>query len=105
MAENSIKYLLVFVCLLPACTPWYVTAIHTGADIALYEGTGKTSTELIVGAATKKDCRWTRSLGPLPLCMTPNERLGYLLSMNCHTYKWDVLGLPSCAHHAKPKIF
>ena len=105
MAGSSIKSLLVFVCLLPACAPWYVTAIHTGADVALYEGTGKTSTELIVGAATKKDCRWTRSLGPLPLCMTKKERIEYLISMNCHTYRWDVLGLPSCASLTRPKIF
>ena len=102
------KPLLIFACLLSACTPWYVTAIHTGADVALYQGTGKTSTELIVGAATKKDCQWSRFLkdkDPAKLCLTKDERISELLFLKCDTYKWDVLGLPYCARTHEAQNF
>ena len=83
---------------LSGCTivPWYISAAHTAGDVVLSSQTGKSSTEHLVSKITKKDCQWARTLYLEKACMTRDEEIEYMLSMNCELYVWNWLGLPEC---------
>ena len=73
-----------------------LTVAHTILDIKLVEETSKTSVEHLVSVVTEKDCRWARIIDLVPVCMTKEEKIDYILSKNCETITWNWLGLPSC---------
>jgi len=73
-----------------------ISILHTGVDVILHERTGKTSGEHILSDMTEKDCKFIRFIDTNKICMTNTEYEEYLLSLNCDTYTWDVIGRVKC---------
>ena len=73
-----------------------VTTAHTIIDVNLQEETGKTSTEHLASEVTEKDCKWARIIDKVPVCMSREEQIDYILSKNCETITWNWLGIPRC---------
>ena len=67
----------------------------------LTKETGKSSYEHVASTITGKDCKFTRILKDKKICMSEKEYKDYLLSLNCDTYKWDILGNVSCEKKGK----
>jgi len=105
---QQVKLLNVFVIILltmlvASCgiIPMPISIVHTGIDVILHEKTGKTSGEHILSDITQKDCKFVRVLDTQKICMTDKEYEEYLLSLNCDTYTWDVIGRVSCDKNKK----
>ena len=78
--------------------PTWVSIAHTGVDFLSYKSTGKTTGEHALSGVTKKDCRFTRILRNKKVCMTPEEEVDHIVSLNCEGWiKWDFLGVPYCS--------
>jgi|DEB0MinimDraft_12_1074336.scaffolds.fasta_scaffold69619_2 hypothetical protein len=81
--------------------PLWVSVTHTIGDVILTKETGKSSYEHVASTITGKDCKFTRILKDKKICMSEKEYKDYLLSLNCDTYKWDILGNVSCEKKGK----
>ena len=103
-APGSIKILLIalgVICIsgcaiLPFPINHVVTTAHTIIDVNLQEETGKTSTEHLASEVTEKDCKWARIIDKVPVCMSREEQIDYILSKNCETITWNWVGIPRC---------
>ena len=42
--------------------PWELSAAMTAADVAVVKETGRSTSELVVGAIADKDCQWSKAL-------------------------------------------
>tara|TARA_Y100000310_G_scaffold264349_1_gene274977 strand:- start:609 stop:974 length:366 start_codon:yes stop_codon:yes gene_type:complete len=82
--------------ILPFPVNHVLSAAHTIIDVSLHKETGKTSAEHLASRATKKDCQFIRIIDSEPACMTKEEEIDYILSKNCETITWNMLGLPRC---------
>ena len=78
--------------------PTWVSIAHTGVDFISIKSTGKSTGEHALSGVTKKDCRFSRILHNEKVCMTPEEEVDHIVSLNCEGWiKWDFLGHPYCA--------
>ena len=82
--------------LLPFPVNHMLSAAHTLIDVNLREETGKTSAEHLASEVTEKDCQFIRVVDGMDACLTKEEEIDYILSKNCETITWNMLGLPRC---------
>tara|TARA_B100001996_G_C18507434_1_gene533953 strand:- start:328 stop:636 length:309 start_codon:yes stop_codon:yes gene_type:complete len=68
----------------------------TIADAGLAVVTGKSSTEHVASEVTSLDCQWSRLLIGWKPCLTNQEYVENLMTLDCHTYSWDFLNNPYC---------
>ena len=94
---NTLSLCLIAI-VIGACgiVPLWVSVTSTVGDVILTTQTGKTSTEHGLSALLGKDCKFIRAMNNRNICVTSEEYEKYLLSLNCETYKWNILGKVSC---------
>ena len=71
--------------------PWQLSAATTAGDILSIDKTGKSVSENVASIAVSRDCQWSRIFLGWPPCLTQEERISYLMRMNCKTYSWNFL--------------
>ena len=96
--KNTLISFFLLLMLISGCgiIPMPVSVFHTAADFILHEETGKTSGEHVLSEVTEKDCKFIRFIDTNQICMSNTEYEEYLLSLNCDTYIWDIMGRVKC---------
>ena len=65
-------------------------------DTVLSLATGKSSGEHGLSLLTGEDCQFIRVIDDASICMSSEEYVEYLSSMNCDVYVWSILNRVSC---------
>ena len=76
--------------------PMWASVAHTIGDTVLSMKTGKSSTEHGLSALTGKDCQFIRAIDGQNICMSSENYVEYLFSLNCDTYAWNILNKVYC---------
>ena len=70
--------------------PLWVSIVHTVGDVALTVKTGKSSGEHGLSLLTGEDCQFIRVIDDASICMSSEEYVEYLSSLNCDVYVWNI---------------
>ena len=65
-------------------------------DTVLSLATGKSSGEHGLSLLTGEDCQFIRVIDDASICMSSEEYVEYLSSLNCDVYVWSILNRVSC---------
>ena len=65
-------------------------------DTVLSLATGKSSGEHGLSLLTGEDCQFIRVIDDASICMSSEEYVEYLSSLNCDIYVWSILNRVSC---------
>ena len=76
--------------------PVWTSVVHTVIDAVLSVETGKSSSEHGLSFITGKDCQFIRILDGKNICMSSEDYVEYLFSLDCETYTWSILNRVSC---------
>ena len=81
-----------------SCTilPVWASVAQTVGDTVLSLATGKSSGEHGLSILTGEDCQFIRVLDDENICMTSEEYVEYLSSLNCDVYVWNIFNRVSC---------
>ena len=95
MKKGIIPFLLI---VLTGCgfMPMWASGVHTVTDAVLSLNTGKSSSEHGLSFLTGKDCQFIRVIDRKKICMSHEDYVEYLFSLDCDIYTWNVLQRVSC---------
>ena len=81
-----------------SCTilPVWASVAQTVGDTVLSLTTGKSSGEHDLSLLTGEDCQFIRVLDDENICMSSEEYVEYLSSLNCDVYVWNIFNRVSC---------
>ena len=81
-----------------SCTilPMWASVAQVVGDTVLSLATGKSSGEHGLSLLTGEDCQFIRVIDDANICMSSEEYVEYLSSMNCDVYVWSILNRVSC---------
>ena len=76
--------------------PVWTSVVNTVIDAVLSVETGKSSSEHGLSLITGKDCQFIRILDGKNICMSSEDYMEYLFSLDCGSYTWSILNRVSC---------
>ena len=76
--------------------PMWTSVVQAVTDVALSVATGKSSSEHGLSALTGKDCQFIHILDGKNICMSSEDYVDYLFSLDCDIYTWNILNRVSC---------
>ena len=76
--------------------PWQFGAVTNTMDIILTAQTGKSSSEHIASKVTQLDCQWLRIFYNWNFCLSHEEYVDNLITMDCDIYSWNFFNMPYC---------
>ena len=81
-----------------SCTilPMWASVAQAIGDTVLSLATGKSSGEHGLSLLTGEDCQFIRVIDDASICMSSEEYVEYLSSLNCDVYVWSILNRVSC---------
>ena len=76
--------------------PMWASITHTVTDAVLSLNTGKSSGEHGLSYITGKDCQFIHVIDGKSICMSSEDYVEYLFSLDCDIYTWNILNRVSC---------